>query len=46
MNSLRVKGKIPNRYQCKSSKQVFYKFGGQFNIEGQGHKFLKFVQEV
>ena len=36
------KGKIANR-SCKSLKQVFYKFGGQFDLEGQGqgHKFLK-----
>ena len=42
MNSLSVKAKLQID-QCKSLKQVFYKFGGQFDLEGQGqgHKFLK-----
>ena len=27
--------------QFKSLKQIFCKFEGQFDLEGQGHKFLK-----
>ena len=42
VTSLSVKAKF-RIYQCKSLKQVFYKFGGQSDLEGQdqGHKFLK-----
>ena len=27
--------------QFKSLKQIFSKFVGQFDLEGQGHKFLE-----
>ena len=42
MNSLNVKAKFQID-QFKSLKQIFYKFEGQFNLEGQGqgNKFLK-----
>ena len=42
MNSLNVKAKFQIG-QFKSLKQIFCKFEGQFDIEGQGqgHKFLK-----
>ena len=42
MNSLSVKAKF-QMGQIKSLKQIFCKFEGQLDIEGQGqgHKFLK-----
>ena len=41
INGLGVKAKFQID-QCKSLKQVFYRFGGQFDLEGQGqgHNFL------
>ena len=47
MNSLSIKAKFQID-QCKSLRHVFYKFGSQFDLEGQGqgHKFFKIVQEV
>ena len=32
----KCKGKIPKR-SIKSLKQIFFKFEGQFDLEGQGH---------
>ena len=40
-NSLSVNAKFLKR-QFKSLKQIFYKFEGQFERQGQGHKFLKY----
>ena len=42
MNSLCVKEKLQHG-QFKSSKLIFCKFKGQFELEGQGqgHQFLK-----
>ena len=46
MNSLSVKAKF-HIDQCKSLKQVFYKFGAQFDLkgQGQGHKFLIYCKK-
>ena len=40
MNSLREMIKLQND-QFKSLKLIFCKFNGQFELEGQGHQFLK-----
>ena len=40
MNSLSVKAKFQIG-QCKSLKQIFCKFIGKSDLEGQGHKFLE-----
>ena len=38
MNSLSVKAKFQIG-QFKSVKQIYCKFVGQYDLEGQGHKF-------
>ena len=45
MNNLCVKAKLQNG-QFKSSKLIFCKFKGQFELEGQGqgHQVLKLLE--
>ena len=47
MNSLSVKSKFQIG-QFKSLKQIFCKFQGQLDLEGQGpcHKFLKYARHL
>ena len=43
MNSLCVKVIMG---QFKSLKQIFFKFQGQFDLGGQGHKSMKILQDL
>ena len=45
MNSLSVKAKFQIA-QFKSSKQIFCKFAGQFDLKGQGQQFLEWSKPL